>query len=173
MSLETLTRFPDYSRARTTLGNAYMRKGQFAEALEQFTALVAVSREWDNLRALAVGHAYAGNITEARQLQDELLATDAPLYHIGRVYGALGEMDLAFEWMERAVETNQGTLADLLITPGLDPTQPRPRPYSQILPSSPSPPGSNSAARGDASTARRFLIRSHPKMNSRATRPPR
>ena len=133
VSLETLTRFPDYSRARTTLGNAYMRKGQFAEALEQFTALVAVSREWDNLRALAVGHAYAGNITEARQLQDELLATDAPPYHIGRVYGALGEMDLAFEWMERAVETNQGTLADLLISSSFDPFRADPMRWRALL----------------------------------------
>ena len=133
VGLETLERFPDYSRIRLSTGYAYLRKGQFDDALEQFTALVAVSREWDNLRALAVGHAYAGNITEARQLQDELLATDVPPYHIGRVYGALGEMDSAFEWMERAVDTNQGTLADLLITPGLDPFRADPIRWRALL----------------------------------------
>ena len=133
VSLETLTRFPDYSRARTTLGNAYMRKGQFAEALEQYTALVAVSRESGNLLGLASAHAFAGNNAEARVLLDELLANDGPPYHIGRVYSVLGEMDSAFEWMERAVDSNQGALADLLISPGFDPFRADPIRWRALL----------------------------------------
>ena len=120
VGLETLERFPDYSRIRLSTGIAYRRKGQFAEALEHLTAVVAVSREWDNLGSLAIAHASAGNIAEPRQLLDEHLAADAPPYRIGLLYGTLGEMDSAFEWMGRAVDANQGTLADLLISPGFD-----------------------------------------------------
>jgi TolB-like protein/Tfp pilus assembly protein PilF len=117
---DTIERFPHYSRIRLVLGYAYIEKMQFADALAQFTALVAVSRESDNLLGLAFAHASAGNNSEARKLLDELLATEAPPYHIGIVYAALGEMNLAFEWMERAVDSNQGALADLLIAPGFD-----------------------------------------------------
>ncbi len=114
---DTLAQFPDYSRIRLLLGYAYIKKMQFADALAQFTALVAVSREWDNLSGLAFTHASAGNNSEARALLDELLATEAPPYHVGLVYGALGEMDLAFAQMESAVDSNQGPLADLLVDP--------------------------------------------------------
>ncbi len=133
VGLQTLERFPDYTRMRLSTGNAYLRKGQFADALEHFAAAVAVSREWDNLGALAIGHARAGNIAEARQLLDELLATDAPPFRIGRVYGSLGEMDAAFEWMERAVDINQGNLANLLISPSFDPFRAEPIRWRALL----------------------------------------
>ena len=69
---------------------------------------------------LAIAHASADNNSEARLLLDELLAAEAPPYHVSLVFAALGEMDVAFDWMEKAVDSNQGPLADLLIDPGLD-----------------------------------------------------
>ena len=82
---------------------------------------------------LASAHAFAGNNAEARVLLDELLANDGPPYHIGRVYSVLGEMDSAFEWMERAVDSNQGALADLLISPGFDPFRADPIRWRALL----------------------------------------
>lgn len=130
---DTVERFPDYSRIRLVVGYAYLEKMQFADALAQFTALVAVSREWDNLLGLAFTHASADNHSEARALLDELLATKAPPYHIGIIYAALGEMNLAFEWMERAVDSNQGELADLLVDPGLDSFRAEPTRWRALL----------------------------------------
>ena len=133
VSQDTVERFPDYSRIRLMLGYAYIAKMQFADALDQFTTLVAVSREWDNVMGLAFAHASADNKSEARLLLDELLATEAPPYHVGLVYAALGEMDAAFEWMERAVDSNQGTLADLLIDPRFDSFRTEPIRWRTIL----------------------------------------
>ena len=82
---------------------------------------------------LAFTHASADNHSEARALLDELLATKAPPYHIGIIYAALGEMNLAFEWMERAVDSNQGELADLLVDPGLDSFRAEPTRWRALL----------------------------------------
>jgi TolB-like protein/tetratricopeptide (TPR) repeat protein len=120
VALETLERFPDYSRISLVLGAAYLAKGQFEEALAEIEAVVAVSREFDNVASLGVAYASAGREEEARQVLEELFARGGPPSHVASVYRALGEMDLAFEWLERAVDANQGVLADLLIDPRLD-----------------------------------------------------
>ena len=119
-ALETLERYPDYSRVRLPLGTGYNGRGEFDEAIRQAETLVEGSREAFNVMALAVFHANAGHEAEARALLDELLAREAPAHEIALVQSGLGEVDLAFSWLERAIDANQGALADLLVTPGFD-----------------------------------------------------
>ena len=121
IAIETLERYPDYSRIRHPLAEGYLATGRLDEALQQYDVLIGLSRETDNLTGLAVAHALAGHEDEASALLDELSAQGGQPWNIATVQTALGEIDAAFTWLERAIDANQGPLADLLVEPGLDP----------------------------------------------------
>jgi tetratricopeptide (TPR) repeat protein len=70
-------------------------------------------------------HARAGRREQARQILTDLERRSretyvAPLY-IAIIYGALGERDSAFEWIERAVRERDGMLRFAKVEPMLDP----------------------------------------------------
>jgi len=89
--------------------------------------MVEVSRETDNLGYLAIAHAAAGHEAEAQVLLEELLTLGGPPFTVAGIFARLGDIDAAFDWLERAVDANQGPLADLLVTPGIDALRSDPR----------------------------------------------
>ena len=50
-----------------------------------------------------------------------------PLKEIGLVYGSLGDLDQAFDYLERGFETEPGTLAGIGADPSADPLRADPR----------------------------------------------
>ena len=57
---------------------------------------------------------------------------DAYRVVIGTIYAALGETDMAFEWLDRGYEIRSQDLMRLKIDPGFDPLRSDPR-YAALL----------------------------------------
>ena len=48
-------------------------------------------------------------------------------YHVAAIYGALGEADEAFEWLDRAYEERSPWIGYMKVDPRLDPLRQDPR----------------------------------------------
>jgi TolB-like protein/DNA-binding winged helix-turn-helix (wHTH) protein/Tfp pilus assembly protein PilF len=127
---QTLTLDPNFSMGHWCLGQAYLAKKQYAEATLELkranelgtTPLVVCDLGW--------AYAVSGNKAEARAILDSLkkktqFSYVSP-YLIASIYGALGEKDEAFEWLEKAFDTRDG-LSYMLVDPKMDPLRSDPR----------------------------------------------
>jgi serine/threonine-protein kinase len=98
---------PDNGAAYYWLGSAFFEMGEYEDAIA--AAERAVEQAPGDRYApplLAFIHASSGNRDEAlRVLEDaEARGVHVPLKEIASVYGALGELDRAFEYLDRAYE---------------------------------------------------------------------
>ncbi len=87
------------------LGEAFLLKGDAAAALTEFQQIEEESTQWGPGIVLALHD--LGRQAESAELLSELRDTRGaknPLA-IAKVYAYLGETDAAFEWLERALET--------------------------------------------------------------------
>ena len=110
------------------LALALEQKGMYAEAianLEQLGDSAAVRGH--------LGHVYAmaGKIAEAQGILRELQARagkqQVGAYEIAFIYAALGQKDLAFQWLEKAYEQHDTGMTYLKTDPCLDPLRQDPR----------------------------------------------
>ena len=125
----TLELDPTYAYLDSTLANAYREKGLFDQAIalyrqaEQFTHSPS--------RGLAITYARAGKRLEAEQMLARFLAEREKHYvsaaAIGLVYGALGNKDEAFRWLERAYNEHDAVLTTIAFYPGSQPLRTDPR----------------------------------------------
>jgi Flp pilus assembly protein TadD len=107
---ETLELDSHFAPAHQTLGWIYLRSGKQEEAIREFQNALKLSGAKDTDLQLDLGFAYAvlGKKDEARRI----LATLEKLHEQGVVpsgsvailYGALGEPNEAFAWLEKAYE---------------------------------------------------------------------
>ena len=80
-----------------------------------------------------LGHVYAmaGKIAEAQGILRELQARagkqQVGAYEIAFIYAALGQKDLAFQWLEKAYEQHDTGMTYLKTDPCLDPLRQDPR----------------------------------------------
>ena len=118
---ETLEMEPHFAPAHQTLGWAYRNKGKQQEAIQEFQQAVQISGPDDTDLMLDLGCAYAaaGNQEEARRILARLRNLHerglAPSGSIGILYGALGELDEAFTWLEKAYEERDPELTYLKV----------------------------------------------------------
>ena len=77
-----------------------------------------------------------GRRTDARGILDGLYAESREHYltpvAFAMLHAALGEPDLAFEWLDRALDDRRGWLAYLKVEPLLDPLRSDPR-FTRLL----------------------------------------
>jgi len=109
---KTLELDPTFFMAHLYMGIAYLMEDKYDLALERFEEARKYSGDSlgpnpNSVAFTAMALAMAGRTKEARETLDELhqLAKRkyvAP-YWFGRVYGALGEWDTAFSWMDKAL----------------------------------------------------------------------
>ena len=89
--------------------------------------------EGNPLYIASLGHAYAkaGDITQARQVLDllerEAATRHVSAYHTGVIYGAIGETDEAFVWLDRAFEERSSWIGYMAVDPRLDGLRSDPR----------------------------------------------
>lgn len=136
-SRKTLETDPKFSRAYLDMGNAYLVQGRQEEALEMYRQGQAlegsvVSYNAYDARALAA----LGQEEEARAVLSDMEARAQRRYIRGEVlaggYAALGDLDRAFTWLEKAYEGRSAGLIYLHVDPSYDPMREDPR-FKQYL----------------------------------------
>jgi TolB-like protein/Flp pilus assembly protein TadD len=122
---------PTLSLVHWGIGLTYEQKGMEKEAIAALLKATSLSQSLNVQSSL--GHAYAlfGKRTEARailtMLQERSRQSYVPAYYFVLVHTALGEKDLAFEWLERAYQERSSVLAYLRLDPRLAPLRADPR----------------------------------------------
>lgn len=113
----TLQLDPHFAPAHQTLGWVYLKQGKTRQAVAEFQTAVGLSGsdDTDLLLDLGFAQAEAGNRQEARRILAKIealhargLATSGA---IAILYGALGELDQAFAWLNRAYQERDPELA--------------------------------------------------------------
>ncbi len=116
---------PRFEPAHWHLGWALEQTGQYVEAISAAQEAIDNS-EGNPLYIASLGHAYAkaGDITQARQVLDllerEAATRHVSAYHTGVIYGAIGETDEAFVWLDRAFEERSSWIGYMAVDPRLD-----------------------------------------------------
>ena len=132
MARRTLELDPNYAAAHRLLSLAYQGKGVFDEAIvenQKWGALTGNKVETTVARAQL--NAVSGQVEEAKKLievveQDKLVVEQA-YRGLALVHAALGENDLAFEWLEKSYERREESILSLKVDPKVDPLRKDPR----------------------------------------------
>ena len=111
-----------YVQARWRLADALQRVGRLDEAIDEGQRLVAFTgRSTSALSLLAIVYAQAGEPSRARAILEELLTRSAreyvPPLSIFGVFAALGEIDAAGAWLDKAYSERSNGLAYLRANP--------------------------------------------------------
>ena len=119
---------PTEADAHYYAGMAHTIKGQSESAIESFKHAIELNPDDPYYPAgLAWAYAKAGDRESSLEFLRRAEEAGVPLKEIGIVYGSLGDMDQAFDYLERAYETEPGTLAGISADPSADPLRADPR----------------------------------------------
>jgi tetratricopeptide (TPR) repeat protein len=116
---KTLEMNPHFAPAHQTLGWVYLNEGQHGEAIREFQQALQLSGTDDTEFMLDLGYAYAvlGKKDEAKRILATLKRQHerglVPSGSIAILYGALGERNQAFAWLEKAYEERDPELTYL------------------------------------------------------------
>jgi tetratricopeptide (TPR) repeat protein len=128
---------PDYWAPKLMKTWMYQRKGDFAAAVREAEDLDPRDAGPVALSALARAYALAGRVSDARKVLRELeklsrMGFVSPFF-FAEVHAALGEKDVAFEWLRKCQrERSNGLALWAKFGPPLDPLRSDPR-YEQLL----------------------------------------
>jgi TolB-like protein/Tfp pilus assembly protein PilF len=121
---------PHYEPAHFTLGLAHQQRGRIDEARAELERALTISRGEPHVVAAL------GNLEQSRarleQLAELSLTRDVSAVHFATVHVALGQLDEALQWLERAVEARSGWLVYLATEPRFDPLRDTAR-FAELL----------------------------------------
>lgn len=127
-SARTLELEPEFDYLHYVQGFAHALSGDVEAGIESLRRADEINGGEAYSRAgLAYVLAMAGRRAEALQIIEELEGQTPPLREIGLVYGVLGEMDRAFEYLDRAFEEEPASLSFMATDPTADPLRVDPR----------------------------------------------
>src|SRR6185295_11399226 len=113
---------PNCSWCHLWIGQVYVQKGMYKEAIEEINQAIQLSAS--DIRARAtLAHAYAvsGRRDDALKLLHELQKTSQQRYvspyYIALVYAGLGENQEAIAWLEKARQERQSYLILMKVEP--------------------------------------------------------
>ena len=117
---KTLEMNPRFAPAHQTLGWAQLNRGKHQEAIREFREAVQLSGPDDSDFVLDLGFAYAlaGDRVEARKILAVLKKQHEQALvpgSIGILYGAMGERNEAFAWLEKAYQERDPELTYLKV----------------------------------------------------------
>jgi tetratricopeptide (TPR) repeat protein len=117
---------PNFLAARSVRGNVLVQKGRYDEAIGEFQKVQeiinGVAAVEISVKAI-MAHAYArwGKQKDALKLLKEVTdAGSASPYSVAGICAALGEVDTAFEWLNKAYDQHDVQLVSLKVDPSLD-----------------------------------------------------
>ena len=132
VAMKTLELDPGFVPAHRLLSLTYLGKGMVDEAIFE-------NQRWGNgtgnkvKTSVALAHIYAtaGRDKEARKIIEDLgtgkVLGGNDYRGVALVYTALGDFDLAFEWLDKSWERHEESLCSLKIDPKMDPLRADPR----------------------------------------------
>jgi serine/threonine protein kinase/tetratricopeptide (TPR) repeat protein len=125
---------PEFPQGLLHLGNILTAMGRLDEAIE---VLQASARLWPTSAMprymLAFALAAAGKNNEAAEVTTQVESRpDQKAYFVAMCYTAIGDVDKAFQWFERAVEDRNEWMVWFGVEPKLDPLRTDPR-YLELL----------------------------------------
>jgi TolB-like protein/DNA-binding winged helix-turn-helix (wHTH) protein/tetratricopeptide (TPR) repeat protein len=130
----TLEIDPNFSLGHSILGQIYVSKGLFEDAIEELQKAVKYSKgELVTAYLANLGYAYAasGRQPEARKALDSLLQLSrkqyVPAISIAEVYAGLGDKAQALEWLEQAYEERSRIFFVLKVDPTWDSLREEPK----------------------------------------------
>jgi len=124
---------PDNSGALYSLGFASVLNGDTAQGLAALRRALEVRPEYPfNATALAWAYARTGRRAEALEMLDRVEAQGQMLKELAIVEAELGEMDRAFEYLERAYTEDPGSLTYINADPTADALKSDPR-FPELL----------------------------------------
>ncbi len=109
---------PNFLMTYWSTGQLYERQGDYHRAIEAYERSVTLSNNNPvQVSCLAHAHARAGHRAQAEQLLAMLLASTTYVspFRIGLIHAGLGDLDRAFEWLDRACEIRDGWMTTLKI----------------------------------------------------------
>ena len=130
---KTLQLDPHFAPARQTQGWAYLHNGKREEAIQEFQRALQLSGTEDTDLMLDLGFAYAiaGKRRETGRILDKLKSLRergvVPSGSIAILYGALGDSNEAFAWLEKAYEERDPQLTYLKAGRRFEPLRQDPR----------------------------------------------
>jgi serine/threonine-protein kinase len=128
---------PGFVPAHSDMGRALAQMGRYEEAIEEFTIGARLGGA-DPRAHGGLGHAFAlaGRREEARsvlaRLEERAARLEASSFAIAVIYVALGEIDRAFAWLDRACREHDRALVWLKVHPRLDALRGDPR-FDELL----------------------------------------
>lgn len=126
-----LAREPAFLPAHFNLGQVYLQKKLYREAVASFENTFHWSKNAGAAAALARALASAGNKTNARELLADLLKPGPGTYLasplIALVHFALGDEDAGFEWMDKGFDERSYWMTFLKVDPAYDTLRHLPR----------------------------------------------
>jgi serine/threonine-protein kinase len=128
---------PNFPLAYNELGKAYVHMGMAEKAIAELQQAVDRGQQDPLVRGM-LGYAYAmaGKRAEAKKVLGEL-ETLAPgrfgfAFPIAQIHAALGEKDLAFEWLRKACDERFAPVVHLKVDSTMDNLRTEPE-FAQVL----------------------------------------
>jgi TolB-like protein/DNA-binding winged helix-turn-helix (wHTH) protein/Tfp pilus assembly protein PilF len=123
----------NYPLLHSYLATAYAGKGMYPEAVAQLEKGMALSNDSRDLGLLAHIYGRMGRVTDARALVAKMLAEgNQAAYDIAVAYVGMGDVDEAFTWLARSVDTRMGAFNELHAEPMFDAVRADPR-FTELL----------------------------------------
>jgi len=123
---------PNFPLAHYSLGDAYLGKGMYPQALAEYQKVLATDGN-DGWARIGLGRAYAAAHERVNaekvvreMLQDAKERSDAAL-EIATIYASLGERDKAYAWLDEAYKNREGGLLFLNRAMNFQAIRPDPR----------------------------------------------
>ncbi len=135
---KTLSLSPDFWTAHWMLGLAYEQKGNYRDAAEELRTGMKFLQGSSPLLSASLARvlALSGSPDEALQLATQVKTQDEAdvscPYHLAMAYAALGQSDVAFEWLETAREGHDMWINFIKVDPKMDSLRRDPR-YMELL----------------------------------------
>jgi serine/threonine-protein kinase len=133
----TIQMDPSFVAAHGYLGQIYVEKKQYAEAIDEFRTAASLS-PGDVAGQADLAHAYAisGKRREADEILREMQGAEGKkyvsAYDFAVVYAGMRDVDKTLEWLEKGYEERNGRLVNLAVHPQFAFLRPEPR-FQNIL----------------------------------------
>lgn len=126
---------PNFAFGYVWLGGVYARKGMYQEAIVQIKKGLSLDESPGYLSALGYTYGLSGKRDEALKILQQLKLLSkrryVSPYGIAVVYVGLGEKDLAFDWLQKAVADRSTQLVSMKRDPRMDSMRSDPR-YAEL-----------------------------------------